>query len=45
MSKRHFFDDELKAVSESPNKRAKVIGDREPYYLAYLRQNKPNPKP
>ena len=45
MSKRYFFDDELKAMSENPNKRAKAIGDREPYYLTYLRQNKPNTKP
>ena len=42
---RHFFENELQDMSENPNKRAKAIGDREPYYLTYLRQNKPNTKP
>lgn len=45
MSKRYFFEDELKAMSEHPGKRAMEIGRREPYYLTYLKKGLPNPKP
>jgi len=45
MGQGYFDTGDMDYIEKHPVSDALAIGRREPYYLTYLRQGKPNPKP
>lgn len=44
-STQNFYSNKLHQMEEHPADSAMVIGRKEPYYLQYLKEGKPNVKP